>query len=161
MSRSLMESTVYHPKQLLWFIVLHLGVDVHSCFAVFMSSKVLDGLWINTSIEKVGDVSVSQLMWGHIKVQRISDFGLIFLRHAQRWGNRVFDALTIHILIIVAGLGRPDNYILPYPLKLGCSQRLSIAVCNHIVRMGGFLGFPQTIHQTLGNWNVPFGCFTL
>ena len=89
MSRSLMESTVYHPKQLLWFIVLHLGVDVHSCFAVFMSSKVLDGLWINTSIEKVGDVSVSQLMWGHIKVQRISDFGLIFLRHAQRWGNCV------------------------------------------------------------------------
>ena len=53
-----MESTVYHPKQLLWFIVLHLGVDVHSCFAVFMSSKVLDGLWINTSIEKIGDVGM-------------------------------------------------------------------------------------------------------
>ena len=88
-----MESTVYHPKQLLWFIVLHLGVDVHSCFAVFMSSKVLDGLWINTSIEKIGNVSVPQLMRGYIKVQRISDFGLIFLGHAQRWGNRVFDAL--------------------------------------------------------------------
>ena len=40
MSRSLMESTVYHPKQLLWFIVLYFCVDVHSCFAVFMSCNV-------------------------------------------------------------------------------------------------------------------------
>ena len=133
MSRSLMESTVYHPKQLLWFIVLHLGVDVHSCFAVFMSSKVLDGLWINTSIEKIGNVSVSQLMRGHIKVQRISDFGLIFLGHAQRWGNRVFDALPIHILIIVPGLSGADNDILPHSLKLRSSQWLSFTVSDHII----------------------------
>ena len=59
----------------------------------FVHSNVLDGLWINTSIEKIGNVSVPQLMRGYIKVQRISDFGLIFLGHAQRWGNRVFDAL--------------------------------------------------------------------
>ena len=88
-----MESAIYHAKQLLWLIILHLCVDVHSCFAVFMPCKVLDGLWINTSIEKIGNVSVPQLMRGYIKVQRISDFGLIFLGHAQRWGNRVFDAL--------------------------------------------------------------------
>jgi hypothetical protein len=59
----------------------------------FVHSNVLDGLWINTSIEKIGNVGVPQLMRGYIKVQRISDFGLIFLGHAQRWGNRVFDAL--------------------------------------------------------------------
>ena len=88
-----MKRTIYYPKQLLWFIVLHFCIDVHSCFAVFVSGKVLDGLWINTSIEKIGNVSVPQLMRGYIKVQRISDFGLIFLGHAQRWGNRVFDAL--------------------------------------------------------------------
>ena len=82
----------YYPKQLLWFIVLYFCIDVHSCFAVFVSGKVLDGLWINTSIEKIGNVSVPQLMRGYIKVQRISDFGLIFLGHSQRWGNRVFDA---------------------------------------------------------------------
>ena len=117
-----MESTIYNPKQLLWFIILHLGVDVHSCLAVFMSSKVLDGLWINTSIEKVGDVSVSQLMWGHIKVQRISDFGLIFLGHAQRWGNRVFDALPIHILIIVAGL-TVSLSTWKHPIYLECFMR--------------------------------------
>ena len=88
-----MKRTIYYPKQLLWFIVLHFCIDVHSCFAVFVSGKVLDGLWINSSIEKIGNVSVPQLMRGYIKVQRISDFGLIFLGHAQRWGNRVFDAL--------------------------------------------------------------------
>ena len=81
-----MKSTIYNPKQLLRFIILHLGVDVHSCLAVFMSCKILNRLWINSRIEKIGDVSVPQLVRGHIKVQRISDFGLFFLRHAQRWG---------------------------------------------------------------------------
>lgn len=108
-----MESTVYHPKQLLWFIVLYFCVDVHSCFAVFMSCKVLNRLWINSRIEKIGNVSVPQLVRGHIEVQRVSDFGLIFLRHTQRGSNRIFDALPIHILIVVSGLGGPDNYILP------------------------------------------------
>ncbi len=53
-----MKSTIYNPKQLLWFIILHLGVDVHSCLAVFMSRKILNRLWINSRIEKIGDVSV-------------------------------------------------------------------------------------------------------
>ena len=108
-----MESTIYHPEQLLWFIVFHLCVDVHSCLAVFMSCKVLNRFGINTTIEQVGNVSVSQLMRGHIKVQRISDFRLIFLCHTQRWGNCVFDAMPIHILIVVARLGGPNYYILP------------------------------------------------
>ena len=128
-----MKRTIYYPKQLLWFIVLHFCIDVHSCFAVFVSGKVLDGLWINSSIEKIGNVSVPQLMRGYIKVQRISDFGLIFLGHAQRWGNRVFDALSIHILIIVSGLSGADNDILPHSLKLRSSQRLPLAVSNHII----------------------------
>ena len=102
--------------------------DVH-----FVHSNVLDGLWINTSIEKIGNVSVPQLMRGCIKVQRVSDFGLIFLGHAQRWGNRVFDALPIHVLIIVPGLSGADNDILPHSLKLQSSQRLPFAVSNHII----------------------------
>ena len=64
-----------------------------------MTCKVLNRFGINTTIEQVGDVSVSQLMRGHIKIQCISDFGLIFLCHTQRWGNCVFDALPIHILM--------------------------------------------------------------
>ena len=71
MSRSLMESTVYNPKQLLWFIILYFRIDVHSCLAVFMSCKILNCLWINSRIEKIGDVSVPQLVRGHIKIQTI------------------------------------------------------------------------------------------
>ena len=113
-----MKRTIYYPKQLLWFIVLHFCIDVHSCFAVFVSGKVLDCLWINTRIEKIGNVSVPQLMRCHIKVQRIFDLGLILLGHTQRWSNRIFDTLPIYILIIVPGLSGADNYILPHSLKL-------------------------------------------
>ena len=49
-----MKRTIYYPKQLLWFIVLHFCINVHSCFAVFMSGKVLYCLWINARIEKIG-----------------------------------------------------------------------------------------------------------
>ena len=113
-----MKRTIYYPKQLLWFIVLHFCIDVHSCFAVFVSGKVLYCLWINACIEKIGDVSVPQLMRCHIKVKRIFDLGLILLGHTQRWSNRIFDTLPIYILIVVPGLSGTDNYILPYPLKL-------------------------------------------
>ena len=57
-SNSLMKRTIYYPKQFLWFIILHFCIDVHSCFAVFVSGKVLYCLWINACIEKIGDVSV-------------------------------------------------------------------------------------------------------
>ena len=57
-SDRLMKRTIYYPKQLLWFIVLHFCINVHSCFAVFVSGKVLYCLWINARIEKIGDVSV-------------------------------------------------------------------------------------------------------
>lgn len=140
-SNSLLKRTIYYPKQLLWFIVLHFCIDVHSCFAVFVSGKVLDGLWINTSIEKIGNVSVPQLMRGYIKVQRISDFGLIFLGHAQRWGNRVFDALPIHILIIVPGLSGADNDILPHSLKPRSNQRLPLCCQQSHNLIWNFLSF--------------------
>ena len=57
-SNSLMKRTIYYPKQFFWFIILHFCIDVHSCFAVFVSGKVLYCLWINARIEKIGDVSV-------------------------------------------------------------------------------------------------------
>lgn len=128
-----MKRTIYYPKQLLWFIVLHFCIDVHSCFAVFVSGKVLHCLWIDTRVKKIGDVSVPQLMGRHIEVQRIFDFGLILLGHAQRWSNRIFDTLPIYILIIVPGLSGADNYILPYSLKLRSSQWFSFAVSDHII----------------------------
>ena len=58
-----------------------------------MSCKVLNRLRVHPCIEKIGNVSVPQLMWCHIKIYRISDFGLILLCHAQRWSNCIFDTL--------------------------------------------------------------------
>ena len=88
------DTPVTAGSEAVFFSVLMLYMEYGNIATVhFVHSNVLDGLWINTSIEKIGNVSVPQLMRGYIKVQRISDFGLIFLGHAQRWGNRVFDAL--------------------------------------------------------------------
>ena len=53
-----MKSTIHYIKQLLWFIVLHFRIDVHSCFAVFMPCKILNRLGVNARIEEVRDVSV-------------------------------------------------------------------------------------------------------
>ena len=53
-----MESAIYHAKQLLWLIILHLCIDVHSCFAVFMPCKVLDSLRVHPGIQQVGDIGV-------------------------------------------------------------------------------------------------------
>ena len=74
----LMKSAVHNSEQLFRFIIFHFRINVHSCFAIFMSGKILNGLWINPRIEQVGDVSMPQLVRGHIKVQRIFDFRLIF-----------------------------------------------------------------------------------
>ena len=57
-----MESAIYHAKQLLWLIILHLCVDVHSCFAVFMPCKVLDSLGVNPGIQQVGDIGMPKLV---------------------------------------------------------------------------------------------------
>ena len=65
-----MESAIYHAKQLLWLIILHLCVDVHSCFAVFMPCKVLDSLRVHPGIQQVGDIGVAQQMWCHMELNR-------------------------------------------------------------------------------------------
>ena len=58
-----MKSTVYYTEQLLWLIILDLSIDVHSCFAVFMSCKILNRLGINSGIKQVRDVCVPELVW--------------------------------------------------------------------------------------------------
>ena len=78
-----MESAIYHAKQLLWLIILHLCVDVHSCFAVFIPCKVLDSLRVNPGIQQVGDIGVAQQMWCQMEIQCILNLGIIFLHHPQ------------------------------------------------------------------------------
>ena len=57
-----MKCPVHHRKKFLWLIILHLSVDVHSCFAVFMPCKVLDSLGVNPGIQQVGDIGMPKLV---------------------------------------------------------------------------------------------------
>ncbi len=54
-----------------------------------------------------------------------------------------------------------NNYILPNSRKLRIGKRLSFTVGNHILRYGICFCFPQTVHQTLRNGNIPFSCLCL
>ena len=57
---SLLKYGIYHSEKFLQLIVLHSDVDAYSCLAVFMSSKILDRLGSNASIQKIGDVGMPQ-----------------------------------------------------------------------------------------------------
>ena len=61
-----MKRSIHHREKFLWLIILHLGIDVHSCFAIFMSCKVLDGLGVNPRVQQVGDVGMAQQMRRHM-----------------------------------------------------------------------------------------------
>ena len=78
-----------------------------------MSGKILDCLWINASIQKIGNIGMPKLVWSHIKVDGVYQFGIVLLMTAEGRGNCVLNALAVDILIIVAGLGSPDSHILP------------------------------------------------
>ena len=148
MSRNLMESTVYHPKQLLWFIVLHLCVDVHRCLTVFMSGKVLDCLGINASIQKVGNIGMPKLMWRHIEVDGIYQFWIVLLMAAEGWGNSALNALTVDIPIdldeIVQGAVSADPTREPAPLAVGNPQAVmglgAVDIARHMDKFLRFTG---------------------
>ena len=55
-----MKYGIYHSEKFLQLIVLHSDVDAYSCLTVFMSSKILDRLGSNASIQKIGDVGMPQ-----------------------------------------------------------------------------------------------------
>lgn len=121
----LLKSSVHHIKQLLWFIVLYLCIDVHSCFAVFVSGKVLNRFGVYSRIKQVCDVSVPQLVWGHIKIYCVLNVGIVLLLHAQRRFHTIFNALSVHIFII-AYLGTSI-----VPTILACMLHFSYCLLAH------------------------------
>lgn len=92
-----MKCPVHHRKKFLWLIILHLSVDVHSCFAVFMPCKEQDSLGVNPGIQQVGDIGMAQQMWCHMEIQRILNLRIVFLCHPQRRCDGVLNALPIYI----------------------------------------------------------------
>ncbi len=67
---------VHHIEKFLWLIILHLCIDVHSCFAIFMSGKILNRLGINTRIKQICNIGVPELMGRHFKIQGIDNPGI-------------------------------------------------------------------------------------
>lgn len=49
---------VHHIEKFFGLIILDLCINVHSCFAIFMSGKILNRLGINACIEQICDVGV-------------------------------------------------------------------------------------------------------
>ena len=49
---------VHHIEKFFGLIILDLCINVHSCFAIFMSGKILNRLGINACIEQIRDVGV-------------------------------------------------------------------------------------------------------
>mgnify|MGYP000158122775 CR=1 FL=1 len=139
-----MKRTIYYPKQLLWFIVLHFCIDVHSCFAVFVSGKVLDGLWINTSIEKIGNVSVPQLMrstWKLTVGQYLFCFFLTKWLAAFICGIWVMLAMLFARRLFTGALGGFGSYCIQpvHPICYPCHQQIE---CDQIRQSHKF-----TAHQ--------------
>ena len=54
--RSWVKCLVYHIEKFLWLIVLDLCINVHSCFAIFMSGKILNRLGVNARVKQICDI---------------------------------------------------------------------------------------------------------
>ena len=109
---------IHYIKKFFGLIVLDLCINVHSCFAVFMSGKVLNRLGVNACIKQICNIGMPKLMGRHFKIQGIDNPGVVFLAGSQRRLYRVFDALSVHIFIIGALLCGTDNNVLPHSLEL-------------------------------------------
>ena len=49
---------IYYVKKFFGLIVLDLCINVHSCFAVFMSGKVLNRLGVNACIKQICNIGM-------------------------------------------------------------------------------------------------------
>ena len=94
-----MKCGIHHADKLLWFIILHLGINVHRCFAVFVSRKILNRFRINTSVQEISYIGMPKLMRSHVKINGIHQVRVIFLVPSGCWRYGAFDALAIYILV--------------------------------------------------------------
>ena len=100
------------------FIILDLGVDVHSYFAVFVSGQILNGLRIDARMDKVRDIGMPQNVRRHIEVQTIGDVISVDAFLPRLRLELLFDCLTVDVPIDCTLLCASDFYIIPNALKL-------------------------------------------
>ena len=58
-------------------VVFDFGVYIHSNLAVFVTSQILNRLWINTSSDQIGDIGVPQLVRSYFEIERIDYISIV------------------------------------------------------------------------------------
>ena len=74
----LFQCTIDDGRKLFGFIILGFCVDVHGNLTVLMTCQILDRLCINSRIDQVGDIGVTQLMRRYCEVQAVHDIFPIY-----------------------------------------------------------------------------------
>ena len=59
------------------FIILHLGVNVHSNLAVFVACQVLNSLRINLGVDQVRDVGMTELVRRNLEVHAVGNLAVM------------------------------------------------------------------------------------
>ena len=126
------QSLVDNGGKLFGFIILDLGVDVHSYLAVFVPGKVLNCLRIDTRMDQVCDVGMAQKMRGHVKVQAVGDVIPVDAFLPRLRLELLFDGLPVDIPVERAFFGAAYLDIVPNTLKLRIGQRTAVAVSDDI-----------------------------
>ena len=112
-SHSLIKCGIHHADKLLWFIILYLGVNVHRCFDVFMSRKVLTVFGSTPAYR----ASVSKYTLSHCSPGLFLPpigFRLLRSHHEQGCGKRVAQlALLPHDSNSLQGARTPMRQSLP------------------------------------------------
>ena len=123
-----------------------------------MACQVLNRFGIYRRMNKVGDVSMPQLMGCYLKVQAVNHFSVMSGLFSQDRCDSMLYSFSIFIPIIAPFLDRSRNNILPQPLKLRIGQRFAIPIWNNILRSGIYLCFSQAVCQADGERNVSLRC---
>jgi len=142
-----MESAIYHAKQLLWLIILHLCIDVHSCFAIFMSGKILNRLGINTRIKQICNIGVPELMGRHLKIDAVHHIAVVGGPLPQHGCHGMRDFLAVDIAVISPLPDGAGSHIAPHPAPLCFREGSPVPVGDHEVRGRILLDGLQALHQ--------------
>ena len=114
--------TAHWSDQLIRPVILNLCIDVHGNLAAFMACQVLNRFGIYRRMNKIGNVSMPQLMGCYLKVQVVNHFSVMSGLLSQDRCDSMLYSFSIFIPVIAPFLDRPRNNILPKSLKLrvGC-----------------------------------------
>ena len=93
-----------------------------------MACQVLNRFGIYRRMNKVGDVSMPQLMGCYLNVQAVNHFSVMSGLFSQDRCDSMLYSFSIFIPIIAPFLDRSRNNILPQSLKLRIGQRFAIPV---------------------------------